>query len=65
MVFEMNDVVKLVVDIPEEGLDAGAIGVVVAVFSDPHEAYEIEFCDDGGDTIVQLALLPEKISRID
>ena len=65
MSFEINDVVKLMVDIPEEGLNTGAIGVVVVEFSDPNEAYEIEFCDDEGETITQLALLPEQLLKLE
>lgn len=63
MSFEINDAVVLRVDIPDQGLKAGAVGVVVAEFSDPNEAYEIEFLDDKGDQLAQLALLPEQLSK--
>lgn len=64
MIFEINDTVVLKVDIPEEGLKAGTVGVVVADFTEPNEAYEVEFCDDEGDMLAQLALLPGQLSKL-
>jgi hypothetical protein len=55
-----NDVVRLVGERPRESLPAGAIGTIVSVFSSPEEAYEIEFCDENGRTIAQVALRPEE-----
>ena len=63
MPFEINDVVVLQVDLPVEGLDKGAIGVVIAEFSEPNEAYEIEFLDDEGEMLAQLALLPDQLAK--
>ncbi|TBW45047.1 DUF4926 domain-containing protein [Marinobacter halodurans] len=65
MSFKINDAVILKEGIPEEGLKAGAVGVVVAEFSEPNEAYEIEFLDDDGDLLAQLALLPEQLSKFE
>lgn len=56
MLFSLFDVVSLVEDIPEEELKSGMIGVVIDIYTDPSPAYEVEFCDDGGKTIAQLAL---------
>ena len=56
MSLEINEVVRLVEDIPSEGLCSGSLGVIVAVFSEPEEAYEVEFCDEEGVTVAQLAL---------
>ncbi|MFE1813850.1 DUF4926 domain-containing protein [Metapseudomonas otitidis] len=53
---ELNEVVRLLESIPSEGLSSGSLGVIIAVFSEPEEAYEIEFCDEEGVTIAQLAL---------
>jgi len=64
MYFKMNDVVRLLDDLPTDGLLKGALGVVVAEFSDPVEAYEVEFCNEDGDTIVQTALLPVQIELV-
>jgi hypothetical protein len=65
MNFEIYDTVRLKADLPEMGLKAHAVGVVVAVFSNPNEAYEIEFCNDDGETIAELALLPEQLTKLD
>lgn len=64
MRFKINDVVRLLDDQPAEGLLKGALGVVVAEFSDPVEAYEVEFCNEDGDTVVQAALLPIQIELV-
>jgi hypothetical protein len=45
------DVVRLRRALPEQGLPAGAIGAVVMVLDDP-PAYEVEFCDADGATLV-------------
>lgn len=61
MAFNINDVVRLALDLPAQGLTTSLLGVVVAKFSDPVEAYEVEFTDEHGQTIAQLALLPHQI----
>ncbi|WP_373323490.1 DUF4926 domain-containing protein [Metapseudomonas otitidis] len=53
---ELNEVVRFLESIPSEGLSSGSLGAIIAVFSEPEEAYEIEFCDEEGVTIAQLAL---------
>ena len=40
--FELFDVVTLLVDLPDHELQAGAQGTVVEVFTTPHTAYEVE-----------------------
>jgi hypothetical protein len=40
----------LTTPLPDEGLEAGAIGTVVHVFDTPRTAYEVEFVDDDGTT---------------
>lgn len=50
------DTVRLLVPVTEEGVNAGDIGVIVAVFDDPDEAYEIEVCDRDGATVAQVVL---------
>ncbi|MCG8069775.1 MAG: DUF4926 domain-containing protein [Candidatus Thiodiazotropha taylori] len=64
MIFEINDAVVLKADMPEEGLKAGTVGDIVADFTEPNEAYEVEFCDDEGDMLAQLALLPGQLSKL-
>ncbi|AJJ01402.1 hypothetical protein BZ17_3143 [Yersinia pseudotuberculosis IP 32953] len=64
MAYSLFDIVTLAHDIPDEGLCAGMQGAVVDVYSKPVTAYEVEFCDDEGRTIAQLALLPEQLISV-
>ena len=57
---KINDTVRLLKAIPSESLPEGAIGVVAAEFSEPEEAYEIEFVGSDGSTICQLPLKPDQ-----
>lgn len=63
--FRLHEVVRLRSDVPEDGLRAGAVGVVVEVFDQPYVAYEVEFVDDKGRTIAQRALRPSEIRPAD
>jgi Domain of unknown function (DUF4926) len=54
------DVVELAVDIPEYGLVSGATGTIVDEYSDP-VGYEVEFVDDGGQTVALVPLRPEQL----
>ncbi len=58
---DLLDVVELTVDLPEEGLQAGAVGTVVHIFREPSLAYEVEFADNDGRTIAMLPLTSEQI----
>ena len=42
-----------------------SIGVVIAEFCEPNEAYEIEFLDDEGEMLAQLALLPDQLAKFE
>ena len=53
------DTVVTLRDIPEVGIGIGTIGVIVAIFDEPDEAYEVEFADEEGRTIAQTALRSE------
>jgi len=53
---EVNDVVILKIDLPEENLIKGMRGVIVTVFDRPDVAYEVEFCDEDGETLTEVAL---------
>ena len=59
MKFEELDCVKTLCDFPVEKIKKGEIGTVVAVFTKPNEAYEIEFCFETGETKAMFAILPE------
>lgn len=61
---EINDVIHLIEKIPGESLAVGAIGVIVEEFSEPHEAYEAEFCDENGATIAQIVLRSHQFALI-
>ena len=61
---ELHDTVRLVIDLPDEGLTAGAVGAVVHVFDHPGRAYEVEFSDENGRTIAQLPLTSEQVEPV-
>lgn len=56
MIPRINDVVRLVENLPNDALSKGMIGTIVAEYSKPEEAYEVEFCDEYGTTIIQVPL---------
>ena len=61
---DINDVVVLRNDYPEEGLKKGVRGVIVAIFEHPELAYEVEFCDDEGRTLTEVVVRPDLIEVI-
>ena len=61
---KLYDTVRLLVDLPEEGLSAGAVGAVVHVFDTPRLSYEIEFADEHGPTIAQVPLTADRIRPV-
>jgi len=54
--YSILDVVVLIEDIPGEELRAGMKGAIIEVHNQPVEGYEVEFCDEQGRTVAQLAL---------
>jgi hypothetical protein len=62
MDFKLLDVVTLNRDIPEEGLTLGLRGTIVDIYKSPRIAYEVEFCDEDGETIGLSTLEPSDIS---
>lgn len=56
------DVVKVTRDIPGQKVSVGAMGTIIMIYTHPDLAYEVEFCDDIGQTIAQIALKPEEIA---
>lgn len=62
MGLRVNDTVQLLVDLPEDSLQKGAIGVIVMAYDEPIEAYEVEFCDELGMTTAQVVLYPAQIA---
>ena len=61
MKYSLLEVVQLQQDFPSFNLQKGDIGTIVEVFSNPYEAYEVEFCDNKGKTIALLTLKPEQL----
>lgn len=55
------DVVFLKENLPESGLIKGQAGVILDVYHSPSLAYEVEFCDTDGKTILCLALSPDQL----
>jgi hypothetical protein len=62
---QLHDVVELIVDVPEEGLSAGAVGAVIHIFYKPNLAYEVEFTDDNGKTLAQIPLTADQIRPVE
>ena len=60
MKYSLLEVVKLQQDFPSLNLRKGDIGAIVEVYTNPYEAYEVEFCDTEGKTIALLTLKPEQ-----
>lgn len=61
MSYSQFDVVTLAVDLLDGNLRRGMKGVVIDVYHQPDEAYEVEFCDDEGKTLALLALTSEQL----
>lgn len=64
MKFNEYDSVTLLRDDGQNELEKGDIGGVVMVFTEPNEAYEVEFVDDNGDTKAIITVLPNEIEAI-
>ncbi len=54
MTYELLDVVAAATDLPAFGVKVGDVGTVVEVHG--AEAYEVEFCNDRGETLAMLAM---------
>ncbi len=59
---EIFDVVELLSDIPEQGLNAGMQGTIVECHAS--DAYEVEFVNESGETLALLALMPEQFAVV-
>lgn len=55
---DLLDVIELIVDIPERGLQAGTQGTIVHCH--PGDVYEVEFVNELGETVDILALPSEQ-----
>ena len=65
MKFDEHQVVKTLIDFPEKKIYSGDIGAIVACFTIPNEAYEVEFVNENGSTKAMFAILPEYLEKAD
>ncbi|AIK13493.1 MULTISPECIES: DUF4926 domain-containing protein [Pectobacterium] len=63
--YSLFDVISLKNDLPDEGFKKGMLGPIVHIYNVPSPAYEIEFCDDNGETLACITLTPDCISKVD
>ena len=56
---KLLDTVALLEDLPERKLKRGEVGTVVEILAP--DVYEVEFCDDGGQTYAELALRKDQL----
>ena len=56
---KLLDTVALLEDLPERKLKRGEVGTVVEVLAP--DVYEVEFCDDEGQTYAEFALRGDQI----
>lgn len=59
MKFEMLDVVSATVDSPAFGIKAGDVGTIVEVYGDGE--YEVEFCNEKGETMAAFAMQEQQL----
>lgn len=59
---ELLDVVELLIDLSETGLQAGALGTIVETYND--RAYEVEFANSEGETLALQVLAPEQFTVV-
>ncbi len=64
MKYSLFDIVELIEEIPENNLVVGMLGAVVDVYTEPTEAYEVEFCDPQGKTFTLCVLFPHQLRCI-
>ena len=64
MKFKEYDTVRIIRDC-EEGVKKGEIGVVLMVFQEPQEAYEVEVLDEDGNFKIECALLADDLELVE
>lgn len=60
----LHQVVRVVRDVPEQGVIKGMIGGVVEVFELPQTAFEVEFVDGDGRTLLQATLAEDDLEAV-
>ncbi len=56
---DLLDTIALLEDLPERNLKRGEVGTVVEILAP--DVYEVEFCDEEGQTYAELALRTEQM----
>ncbi len=59
MVIKLLDTVALLEDVIERGLKRGEVGTVVEILAP--DVFEVEFCDDEGQTYAMFALRADQV----
>jgi hypothetical protein len=62
LTYELLDVVAAATDVPAFGVKAGDVGTVVEVHSS--DAYEVEFCNERGETLALLAMTAAELRPV-
>ncbi|PLY36334.1 DUF4926 domain-containing protein [Pectobacterium carotovorum] len=65
VIYYLFDVISLKNDLPDEGLKKGMLGTIVHIYDDPSLAYDIEFCDDNGETLAWITLKSDCFNKVD
>ncbi|MGL6226915.1 MAG: DUF4926 domain-containing protein [Thermoguttaceae bacterium] len=63
MKYDIYDVVETKVRVND--IPSGKTGVIICVFDQPHEAYEVEFVDSKGHCKGQAVYLPDGIEKVE
>ncbi|EAF0970882.1 DUF4926 domain-containing protein [Listeria monocytogenes] len=63
MKFQEYDIVRLLKNY-ENNVKKGDIGAVIMVFTEPNEAYEVEFLDEEGYHKAQCTILPDDLEKV-
>lgn len=64
MKFTIFDTVTVLNDYPKEGVQRGDFGAIVEIFTQPDEAYEVEFVDERGNAKALIVLHSNEISKL-
>jgi uncharacterized protein DUF4926 len=60
----LHQVVRVLRDIPDQGVTRGMVGAVVEAFETPRRAYEIELVDAQGKTLRQATLVESDLEPV-
>jgi hypothetical protein len=61
----LHQVVRVIRDVPQQGVIKGMVGAVIEIFEIPEHAYEVEFVDAEGRTLLEATLMGEDLQAVD